>query len=454
MAKNKTEFVCGECGHDTAKWVGQCPNCGAWNTLKEMKVSAPSVNKRSSWTGERAAVKNITEVSGENKIKFSTQVSEFDRSLDGGLAKGSIILLGGEPGIGKSTLLLQVMLGLNSKMPVLYVAGEESVNQIADRAFRIGGKNASLPVLSEIDVDKIVETILETKAELIVIDSIQTIYDPKVESAPGSVSQVRECAARLTMLAKQNNITIILVGHVTKDGNIAGPRVLEHLVDAVLYFEGDGKSNFRVVRSFKNRFGSINEIGTFLMEETGLTSITNPSVLFLEQHDQEPGSCIFVTQEGKRSLLLEVQALVDEKTQAHPRTLSIGVNYERVSMLVAILQKKTSVKMSDQNVYVNIVGGLKITDTATDLAIGVALLSSVINQSIEEKTVIIGEIGLTGEIRCVPNMESRLSEAMRNGFDKAIIPDGKYKVPAGMSVKKVKRVIDLVGLFDLNTKKK
>lgn len=421
MAKQKTIYCCNECGGQTLKWQGQCPHCQAWNTLIEA-VAEKSVS-RFSPPATMSQVQNLSTIETYEEPRFSTGIDELDRVLGGGLVHGGVVLLGGDPGIGKSTLLLQALANMSVAHPVLYVSGEESAQQVALRARRLTLNVQAVHLFAEIQLEKIQAVLLERRPAIAVIDSIQTIYSEVLQSAPGSVAQVRECAAQLTRLAKASGICIILVGHVTKEGALAGPRVLEHMVDTVLYFEGDMHSSFRMIRAFKNRFGAVNELGVFSMGEKGLREVKNPSALFLSHHDaQVAGSCIMVTQEGTRPLLVEIQALVDEARSPNPRRLCIGLEQNRLAMLLAVLHRHAGIPCYDQDVFVNAVGGVKINEPGADLAIILAIVSSLKNKPIAEKTVVMGEIGLAGEIRPVQRGQERLKEAAKLGFKQAIIP--------------------------------
>ena len=429
--KAKTEFVCSECGGTTVKWQGQCPHCRAWNTLQEFTVSQGAAARygTAARTGRgfvdtTGSLQDLADVTIEEVPRTVTGLGEFDRVMGGGLVKGCVALIGGDPGIGKSTLLLQVMAALvGMGRAALYVSGEESPTQIALRAQRLQLEPRGLTLMSEIELEHIESVLKERKPEFVVIDSIQTIFSSALESAPGSVSQVRECAARLTRMAKTLGITLIFVGHVTKDGALAGPRILEHIVDTVLYFEGDQHSNFRLVRAFKNRFGAVNELGVFAMTDHGLKGVTNPSAIFLSEYKSSvPGSAVLVTQEGTRPLLVEIQALVDSTHLPTPRRLAVGVDAQRLAMLLAVLHRHAGIGCFDQDVFVNAVGGVKITETAVDLALLCAIYSSIRNRPLERGTVLFGEVGLAGEIRPAPRGQERLREAAKLGFSKAVIP--------------------------------
>lgn len=425
MVKQKTQFQCRSCGGQSPKWQGRCPHCGEWNTLEETIV-LPAANgniRFQSWASGQSAVQLLAEVSAVEVQRTPTGMNELDRVLGGGLVDGAVILLGGDPGIGKSTLLLQTIALLAEEESVLYVSGEESAQQVALRAQRLGIQADRVHLLAEIRVEAISAAIARLNPKVVVIDSIQTMYSDSITSAPGSVSQVRECAAQLTRLAKQQGISMLLVGHVTKDGAIAGPRVLEHMVDTVLYFEGETHSNYRMIRAIKNRFGAANELGVFAMTEKGLKGVSNPSALFLSSYrDDVPGSCVLVTQEGSRPLLVEIQALVDDAHGFAPKRLTVGLAQERLAMLLAVLNRHAGIACYDQDVFLNAVGGVKITEPAADLAVILAMLSSHRNRPLPEKLIVFGEVGLSGEIRPVPRGQERLREAEKLGFTHAIVP--------------------------------
>ena len=447
MAKQKSVYTCTECGGQATKWQGQCPHCMAWNTLVETVAEiAPTINRYSA-LAEPSQLQRLSDVEALETPRQTTGIAEFDRVLGGGLVPGGVVLIGGDPGIGKSTLLLQALCHLGASNKVLYVSGEESAQQIALRAKRLALDAGPVQLLAEIQLEKISATLLAQRPDVAVIDSIQTVYSEALQSAPGSVAQVRECAAQLTRLAKQAGITVILVGHVTKEGALAGPRVLEHIVDTVLYFEGDSNSSFRLIRAFKNRFGAVNELGVFAMTEKGLREVSNPSALFLSHHGQEvAGSCVMVTQEGTRPLLVEVQALVDEAHAPNPRRLSVGLEQNRLAMLLAVLHRHAGIACFDQDVFVNAVGGVKITEPAADLAVLLAIVSSLRNKPLPAKLVVFGEVGLAGEVRPVQRGQERLKEAAKLGFTHAIIPKAnnpKQRV-AGMEVVAVDRLEDAV----------
>ena len=444
MAKAKSLYSCTECGGQSVKWQGQCPHCSAWNTLVEtVAEAAASSHRYATSLAAASTVQALADVEAAEVPRFTTGIVEFDRVLGGGLVPGGVVLIGGDPGIGKSTLLLQALAHLATTRLVLYVSGEESAQQIALRAKRLALDARSVQLLAEIQLEKIQAIISSLKPQVAVIDSIQTVYSEALTSAPGSVAQVRECAAQLTRMAKQSGVTIILVGHVTKNGALAGPRVLEHMVDTVLYFEGDTHSSFRLVRAFKNRFGAVNELGVFAMTDKGLREVANPSALFLSQHGREvPGSCVMVTQEGTRPLLVEVQALVDEAHAPNPRRLSVGLEQNRLAMLLAVLHRHAGIACFDQDVFVNAVGGVKITEPAADLAVLLAIVSSLRNRPLPEKLVVFGEIGLAGEVRPVQRGQERLKEAAKLGFTRAVVPKANRakQAIAGMEVVAVDRV--------------
>ena len=442
MARAKTAYACTECGGQSSKWQGQCPHCGAWNTLVEAIV-APPATRFQAVSGAAAEVRPLSSVEARADPRAATGLEEFDRVLGGGLVPGGVVLLGGDPGIGKSTLLLQALAAIGASRRSLYVTGEESPEQVAMRAQRLGLVNAPVELLAEVQLETIASAIRTRRPEVVVIDSIQTLYTEALESAPGSVAQVRECAAQLTRLAKQSAITVLLVGHVTKEGAIAGPRVLEHIVDTVLYFEGDPHSSFRLVRAIKNRFGAANELGVFAMTERGLKGVANPSALFLSRHAEPvPGSCILATVEGSRPLLVEVQALVDAGQGGPPRRLAVGLDPQRLALLLAVLHRHGGVQSGDLDVFVNAVGGVRIAEPAADLAILMAIASSLKNISLSSKSIVFGEVGLAGEIRPVQRGQERLREAAKLGFRTALIPTGNRPKHAvdGMEVIAVDRV--------------
>jgi DNA repair protein RadA/Sms len=440
-AKSKIAYVCNQCGADHSKWQGQCADCGAWNSLSEFVVEpvasrSMSAPKRAGWAGKVDAlqVTALKDVQHREDARVSTGIGEFDRVLGGGLVEGAVVLVGGDPGIGKSTLLLQAVARMAGAMSSLYVTGEESLAQVAGRAARLGLPLDGLQALAETGIERILEHAAQARPRIIVADSVQTLWTESLTAAPGSVSQVRESAARLVRYAKETGTAVFLVGHVTKEGGIAGPRVLEHMVDAVLYFEGESGSRFRVLRAFKNRFGAVNELGVFAMGEQGLREVPNPSAIFLSGGSlQQPGSCVTVTREGTRPLLVEVQALVDSSPLSNPRRVAVGLEQNRLAMLLAVLHRHGGIGVSDQDVFVNVVGGIRLQETAADLPVLLAVLSSLRDRPLAEKTVAFGEVGLSGEIRPVPNGEERLKEAATHGFRRAIVP--KANVPKGGSYK-------------------
>jgi DNA repair protein RadA/Sms len=447
MAKAKINYTCTECGGISNKWAGQCPSCDRWNTLVETIVESGGnrYSNQAQGIAQTAPVMSLADIEAIDVPRFGTGIDEFDRVLGGGLVAGGVVLIGGDPGIGKSTLLLQALANVSKLKKVLYVSGEESGAQIALRAKRLAVDADDLKLQAEIQLEKILNTLADLKPQVAVIDSIQTIYSDALTSAPGSVAQVRECAAQLTRVAKQSGITIILVGHVTKEGALAGPRVLEHIVDTVLYFEGDTHSSFRLVRAFKNRFGAVNELGVFAMTEKGLKGVSNPSALFLSQHDnQVPGSCVMVTQEGSRPLLVEIQALVDSSHVPNARRLSVGLEQNRLAMLLAVLHRHAGVAAFDQDVFINAVGGVKITEPAADLPVLLAINSSMRNRPLPRGLVAFGEVGLAGEIRPAPRGQERLREAAKLGFSIALVPKAnlpKQKIE-GLEVIGVERIDD------------
>ena len=449
MAKAKTIYSCTECGGQSPKWQGQCPHCGEWNTLVESVAEAlPAAGKnRYSALAASGQLQQLAQMEASEVSRTPTGIAEFDRVLGGGLVDGGVVLIGGDPGIGKSTLLLQALAHLSTNRKVLYVSGEESAQQIALRAKRLDLNAREVHLLPEIQLEKIQAVVSREQPDVVVIDSIQTVYSEQLTSAPGSVAQVRECAAQLTRQAKSSGVTIILVGHVTKEGALAGPRVLEHIVDTVLYFEGDTHSSFRLIRAFKNRFGAVNELGVFAMTEKGLREVSNPSALFLSQHGaQVPGSCVMVTQEGTRPLLVEIQALLDDAHSPSPRRLSLGLEQNRLAMLLAVLHRHAGIACFDQDVFINAVGGVKITEPGADLAVLLAIVSSLKNRPLPDKMVVFGEVGLAGEVRPVQRGQERLKEAAKLGFTHAIIPKAntpKHKIE-GMEIIAVERVEDAV----------
>ena len=428
MAKDKTIFTCSDCGGTTPRWLGKCPACGAWNTLLESTVDAGG-NAKNRYTSQFQALAKTSELTKLGDIEATdvdrspTGIEELDRALGGGVVEGGVVLIGGDPGIGKSTLLLQALDALQRKgMNTLYVTGEESGAQVALRSRRLGLDHSQVQVLAEIQLEKILATLQSEQPHIAVIDSIQTVYSDQLTSAPGSVAQVRECAAHLTRAAKATGTAIVLVGHVTKEGALAGPRVLEHMVDTVLYFEGDTHSSFRLIRAIKNRFGAVNEIGVFAMTEKGLRGVSNPSAIFLSQHSEPvAGSCVMVTLEGTRPLLVEIQALVDSGGPS-PRRLSVGLERDRLAMLLAVLHRHAGVACMDQDVFVNAVGGVRISEPAADLAVMLAITSSLRGKALPKGFIAFGEVGLAGEVRPAPRGQERLKEAAKLGFTVAVVP--------------------------------
>ena len=442
--KAKTIFVCNECGYESAKWMGKCPACNSWNTFFEEKLSTKvESGKREKKIQE--APKPLNSFVGQDAQRTSTGYAELDRVLGGGLVKGSLVLVGGEPGIGKSTLILQLCDKVKGEGKVLYVSGEESAEQIKLRADRLNIKNDDILFLGETDIDIIDQNIEELNPKLVIIDSMQTMYSEDISSAPGSVSQVREITSRIIKICKSRKITTIIIGHVTKDGNIAGPRVLEHMVDTVLYIEGERYFSYRMIRGVKNRFGSTNEVGMFEMQEKGMVEITNPSsILISEREDNPSGSVVVATVEGTRPLLVELQALVTQSVFGLPRRTANGIDYNRLTLLVAVMEKKAGFMLGNQDVYLNVVGGLKVNEPALDLGIILATASSFKNVSIPKGVIALGEVGLTGEVRTINMMEKRLKEAERLGFKKCIIPENNKKLL------KESYKLDIIGVKNIN----
>ncbi len=451
MAKTKIQYQCTSCGSIHSKWAGQCVDCEAWNTLIESIQKPETSSSRFTGFAGRACVQTMKDIQLQEEPRSATGIGELDRVLGGGLVHGSVTLIGGDPGIGKSTLLTQTLATLGQKMKALYVTGEESLQQVTLRAKRLGLGDDSFSLLTETCVEQILELAKSERPDVMVIDSIQTVYTELLQSAPGAVAQVRESAAQLVRFAKQTNTALFLVGHVTKEGTLAGPRVLEHMVDTVLYFEGDAGERYRMIRAVKNRFGAVNELGLFAMTEQGLKAVNNPSAIFLSRHDEPvPGSIITVTREGNRPLLIEVQALVDESHLSNPRRVTLGLDQNRLSMLLAVLHRHGGIAMYDQDVFINIVGGVRVTETATDTAMLLAILSSFRNKPLPQQLVTFGEIGLAGEIRPVPNGQERLKEAIKHGFTHAVIPKDnmprKQDLPDGMTIIPVHRVSELLDI--------
>ena len=458
MAKAaKRAFVCNECGADYPRWQGQCSACHAWNTITEVRLAAaPSArnDRFSGFAGDAkgiSRVQKLSEISLEALPRFSTGFKEFDRVLGGGVVPGSAILIGGNPGAGKSTLLLQTMCRLATEMKTLYVTGEESLQQVAMRAHRLGLPTTELNMLSETSIEQICLIAAQEQPKLMVIDSIQVMHMADSQSSPGSVAQVRETAAYLTRFAKTNDIAIIMVGHVTKDGTLAGPKVLEHCIDCSVMLDGETDSRFRTLRSHKNRFGAVNELGVFAMTEQGLREVSNPSAIFLSRGDEvTSGSSVMVVWEGTRPLLVEIQALVDHSMLSNPRRVAVGLEQNRLAILLAVLHRHGGLQMSDQDVFVNVVGGVKVTETSADLALLLSLVSSFRNRPLPRDLVIFGEVGLAGEIRPVPSGQERIAEAAKHGFKRAIVPNANMpkKNPPDMKVYGVKKLSDALSVLD------
>ena len=443
MARPKTSYVCGSCGARTPQWQGQCPACQAWNSLERTTTVASSGRAVHAGPAAASSSRPVAEIAQDTEPRAASGIGELDRVLGGGLVAGSVTLLGGDPGIGKSTLLLQASDALSRECPVLYASGEESVRQVALRASRLGLVSGTLRLMAETRVEAILEEAVATRVSVLVADSIQTLHTDLSESSPGSAVQVRDSAARLVRFAKESGTAVLIIGHVTKEGLIAGPRILEHMVDTVLYFESDPGSRFRVVRAVKNRYGAANEIGVFAMAEQGLKEVRNPSAIFLSRHDTPvPGSVVTVAREGSRPLLVELQALVDEAQGLSPRRVAVGFESSRLALLLAVLHRHGGVSTSGQDVFVNVVGGVRIGETAADLPAVLAVLSSLRNRPVAQDTVCFGELGLTGEIRPVPFGEERLREAAKQGFRRALVPAGNLprRPVDGLSVEGVGRL--------------
>lgn len=446
MAKSKVQYTCTECGACSPKWAGQCGDCGAWNTMVETIAETASTSKSARFKGysgaELSSIQPLPSVPQEHVERIPSDSGELDRVLGGGLVPGSVILLGGDPGIGKSTLLLQISCLLSRKLPVLYVTGEESLQQVSLRAARLGLDQDPVELLAETQVERIIHTAQERKPKLMIVDSIQTVYTDMLQSAPGSVSQVREAAAQLVRFAKQTHTILFLVGHVTKEGALAGPRVLEHMVDTVLYFEGQADSRFRVIRAVKNRFGAVNELGVFAMTDSGLKGVSNPSAIFLSSDaKQAPGSVVMATWEGSRPMLVEVQALVDTSHVSNPRRVCLGLDHNRLAMLLAVLHRHAGVATYDQDVFINIVGGMRIDETASDVAVLMAAVSSLRNKIIPRDTLAFGEVGLSGEIRPVQSGQERIREAVKQGFKRIIVPKQNAPKPIpGIEIVPISRI--------------
>ncbi len=427
MAKTRTVYVCSACGAQTPKWAGQCADCNAWNTVIEsIDTSARTGNARFSGfapSKDLDKVQDLSAVMPDDVQRLPTGVSEFDRVLGGGLVPGSVILLGGDPGIGKSTLVLQTVVNISAQVKTLYVTGEESLQQVSMRAHRLGLVPVQVRMLAATQLETVLMIAQQERPNIIVIDSIQTMYTDQLQSAPGAVAQVRECAAQLVRFAKQTHTIVFLIGHVTKEGVLAGPRILEHMVDTVLYFEGESGQRYRLIRAIKNRFGAVNELGVFAMTDRGLREVANPSAIFLSRHEQAvPGSVIMVTLEGSRPLLVEVQALVDTTQANNPRRVTVGFEHNRLAILLAVLHRHGGIATYDQDVFANVVGGVRVTETGADLPVLLAVVSSLKNRTLPQDLVVFGEVGLAGEIRPVPNGQERLNEARKHGYKKALIP--------------------------------
>jgi DNA repair protein RadA/Sms len=451
MAKRKTKFVCQDCGYESTKWMGKCPGCQNWNTLVEEIEAEPAGRKRGLVTGGKRTAKPepITTIERNEEERISTHIKELNRVLGGGIVPGSLVLVGGDPGIGKSTLLLQVSATLSErKERVLYISGEESVKQTKLRADRLGIGNDQLFVLAETDVEHIEKVIEEMNPTLVIIDSIQTVYLEGVTSAPGSVSQVRECTSAFMRIAKTKGIAIFLVGHVTKQGSIAGPRILEHMVDSVLYFEGERHHTYRILRAVKNRFGSTNEIGIFEMKEAGLEEVLNPSEIFLEERSSgAAGSAVVASMEGTRTVLVEIQSLISPTSFGNPRRMATGVDHNRISLIMAVLEKRVGMMLQNHDAYVKVAGGVRLDEPSIDLAIAVSIASSFRDSPTAPADVIIGEVGLTGEVRRVTRIEQRVIEAAKLGFERVIIPEksaGGWTAPAGIEVVGVSSVNEAI----------
>lgn len=452
MAKTKIMYVCSACGAQASKWAGQCADCGQWNTLNETTAWSGSAKHLAAvnYAGDRSqSIQLLSDVQPDAIQRIATGISEFDRVLGGGLVPGSVTLIGGDPGIGKSTLLLQAVVQLSAQRSILYVTGEESLQQVSMRAHRLGMGDSKVALFAATQLETVLQQAQQFKPAILVIDSIQTIFTEQLPSAPGSVAQVRECAAQLVRYAKQTHTALFLVGHVTKEGTLAGPRVLEHMVDTVLYFEGDANQRYRLVRAVKNRFGAINELGVFAMTDKGLREVTNPSAIFLSRHQQSvPGSVIMVTLEGSRPLLVEVQALVDESQLGNPRRVTVGFEHNRLAMLLAVLHRHGGIMTGDQDVFANIVGGVRVTETGADLAVLMAVMSSMRNRVLPRDMIVFGEVGLAGEIRPVPNGQERIQEAHKHGYKRALVPaaNAPKQPPAGMEILPVQRIVEALNV--------
>ncbi len=450
MAKAKIQYSCQQCGAVFHKWSGQCADCKAWNSLQESVTSTGS-SRKIGYAGENSGsqICNLTDITAQDAVRLPSGISELDRVLGAGFVEGSVVLIGGDPGIGKSTLLTQTMANLSQQVATLYVSGEESADQISLRAARLGLPVEHLRLLTETSVERILALAANEKPKVMVVDSIQTMYTEQLQSAPGGVAQVRESTALLVRFAKHTGTTVILVGHVTKDGTLAGPRVLEHMVDTVLYFEGEADSQFRLIRTMKNRFGAVNELGLFAMTDKGLKAVSNPSAIFLSRHSEPvSGSAILITREGSRPLLVEAQALVDSSPLANPRRVTLGLEQNRLSMLLAVLHRHAGIAMYDQDVYVNVVGGVRITETAADLPVLMAVISSLRDAPLPVDLAAFGEVGLSGEIRPVPSGQERIREAVKHGFLTIVVPWAnrpreEIKEVQIIAVKRLSEVLDI-----------
>jgi DNA repair protein RadA/Sms len=452
MAKAKTAYVCSDCGSDYSKWQGQCADCGAWNTLSELRLGSAvaTLNRSGGYSGSVADIQTLDQIDLAQLPRIGSGMAEFDRVLGGGLVAGSSILIGGNPGAGKSTLLLQVMCRLAANQPALYVTGEESLQQVAMRANRLGLPTDKLQMMTETNVETIIAAAEKHKPKIIVIDSIQVMHSAELQSAPGGVSQVRECAAYITRFAKQTNTIVFMVGHVTKDGSLAGPKVLEHMIDCSILLEGSADSRFRTLRGQKNRFGAVNELGVFAMTEQGMREVKNPSAIFLTRADEDsPGSVVVVLWEGTRPLLVEIQALVDDAQVGNPRRVAVGLEQNRLAMLLAVLHRHGGLEVGSSDVFVNAVGGVKVLETGADLALLLAVVSSFRDHSLPKDLIVFGEVGLSGEIRPVPSGQERIQEAAKHGFKTAIVPKANMPKQAikGMDIKCVSKLSEALALI-------